>query len=81
MDLRKIFSPSFASEHLSSKQGLSHRAAPGFLNAGGNDAAGNHEMAPRRDLRSIVARRFMLMNEAHDRIRTQLLAGNSSGIK
>jgi hypothetical protein len=31
-----------------------------------------------RELRSAVERRFMRMNEAHDRIRTEMLGGNSA---
>lgn len=32
------------------------------------------EAMPDHDLREVVAQRFMSMNEAHDRIRTKLLA-------
>ncbi len=76
MDLRNILSPSSAGEHGSSKQHLSYHA-----NARGANTAANSETKPRRDLRSIVARRFMLMNEAHDRIRIQLLSGHSPDIE
>ncbi|MBC8031239.1 MAG: hypothetical protein H7Z16_14085 [Pyrinomonadaceae bacterium] len=37
----------------------------------------NREKTP-RNLRSVVERRFMRMNEAHDRIRTEMLCPNST---
>lgn len=37
----------------------------------------DHDSAPARDLRSVVERRFMRMNEAHDRIRTELLCSHA----
>jgi len=78
MDLRKIFSNS-VSKHLSSKQALSDH--PKFPGAEGSQVGGAYHLMPRRDLRSAVARRFMLMNEAHDRIRTQLLTRHWPGLR
>lgn len=39
-------------------------------------STGDHEAASSRDLRAVVERRFKRMNEAHDRIRTEMLAAH-----
>lgn len=46
-----------------------------------NVSHGDSRMHSARDLRATVARRFMRMNEAHDRIRTELLASHSLDMK
>ena len=37
------------------------------------------DVTPDHELREVVAQRFMNMNEAHDRIRTELLASRGAG--
>ena len=39
------------------------------------------EVTPDHELREVVAQRFMSMNEAHDRIRTELLASRAAGTR
>jgi hypothetical protein len=59
-------------------------ARPGipFSSSESLDAQGIRDDSNRKDvsreLRSGVERRFMRMNEAHDRIRTEMLGGNSA---
>jgi hypothetical protein len=43
--------------------------------------SGMQSMQSRRDLREAVERRFMRMTQAHDRIRTELLASHSLNMK
>ena len=82
MDLRNILSRSSASETAASRPVLNKQSTVStVLNRGGKTAPAKYAITPRRDLRAVVARRFMLMNEAHDRIRARLLAGYSPGIK
>jgi hypothetical protein len=57
-----------------------HGNAPSFLSkaSGRRDAAvGGYGARSSRNLRSILERGFMRMNEAHDRIRTKVLATHS----
>jgi len=44
------------------------------LPAAGMSSGSTQQAAPAKEVRSVVERRFMSMNEAHDRIRTAMLA-------
>ena len=39
------------------------------------------DLTPDHEVREVVAERFMSMNEAHDRIRTELLASRAAGTR
>ena len=57
-------------------------ASPSSARSTGRDSAvRDYATRTATNLRSTVERRFMRMSEAHDRIRTELLASHSSHVK
>ena len=56
-------------------------APPSSQLSTGRDDSGRGAYAITTATRSIVERRFMRMSEAHDRIRSELLASHSSNIE
>jgi hypothetical protein len=85
MDSGNFFSPS--AQNLPSGDTTESFMETGASRSGGRSTRG--KTSPVRDyatrtaasLRSIVERRYMRMNEAHDRIRTELLASHLSHMK
>jgi hypothetical protein len=81
MDIGNIFSPGSTGNNQREVESTFTRPRRppnnSALTRGENLFVGDFEPQPRRDLRALVAHRFMLMNEAHNRIRTKLLGSRS----
>ncbi|MDQ6652172.1 MAG: hypothetical protein M3Y84_05450 [Acidobacteriota bacterium] len=85
MDIRSFLRPNILTPGSIGKVQTELESSAGLRNRVGGPRA-NTELGRRKessarssrlaegDLRSVVARRFMRMNESHDRIRTQVLA-------